>query len=187
MHMKKLFLYTLFVTALAVFAAVATQGDRLDADFSNAADDDAFVAVAQGSGQGNGAQVTHNEDGTTSVSLPEVATEMMAETAMDAIAEHANAIVIAGCPCWTEAELDAIGGEDDACLVFEGDGRVSLIGGDGTGKVEAVQAVPVECTYLSQGPLVQRIIQYGSDEFLVCIDSIVAECAERGIPFEPLL
>jgi hypothetical protein len=99
MHMKKFFLYTLFVAALAGFGVVATQADRIDADFLNADDADAFVAAAEDRGQGRGAQVTHNEDGTTSVGLPEVATEMMAETAMDAIAEHANAVVIAACPC----------------------------------------------------------------------------------------
>ena len=108
MQMKKLVLYTLLVTALTVFGAVATQGDRIDADFSNAADADAFVAAAQGSGQGKGAQVTHNEDGTTSVALPEVATEMMAETAMDAIAEHANAVVIDTCPCSFTEAADAV-------------------------------------------------------------------------------
>ncbi len=108
MHMKKLYLYTLFITALAVFGAVAAQADRIDADFSNADDADAFVAAAEDRGQGRGAQVTHNEDGTTSVGLPEVAAEMMAETAMDAIAEHANAIAISGCPCFDSTDVDDV-------------------------------------------------------------------------------
>ena len=184
MHMKKLFLYTLFVTALAVLGAVATQGDRIDADFSNAADADAFVAAAHGSGQGKGAQVTHNEDGTTSVTLPEVATEMMAETAMDAIAEHANAIVISECPCWTQAELDAIGGEADRCFELE-QGGVLLRGNDvDTGVLEGVSTErdTQTCSYNSDVPDEIRRLDVTPAEFLSCSDSIVAECAERGLP-----
>jgi hypothetical protein len=114
MHMKKVYLYTLFITALAVAGALVAQADRMNAKFSNTDDADAFVEGAAENGQGNGAQVTHHDDGTTTVTLPEVATEMMSETAMDAIAEHANGVSIDDCPCWQPADVDVVISECDA-------------------------------------------------------------------------
>jgi len=70
------------------------QGDSVHAQFSTYGDADTFLVKAQNNGQGKGAKITHNPDGTTSVTLPDVATEHMSETAMDAIGEHSSSVVI---------------------------------------------------------------------------------------------
>jgi len=103
-------LIVLVIFGFAALSAQWAQGGSVKADFSNAVDAEEFAAAAAARGQGKGAQVTHNKDGSTTVSLPEVATEMMDETAMDAIAEHANAIEITECPAGfaTECEVDAL-------------------------------------------------------------------------------
>lgn len=89
--------YTLISILLFGFIMLPAQwavGDSVHAKFSNNGDAGVFLEKAQNNGQGKGAMVTHHPDGTTSVTLPNVATENMSETAMEAISDNANAVDI---------------------------------------------------------------------------------------------
>jgi hypothetical protein len=78
--MKRTFIpVLLLILGCACLSAQSTYGDSLKAQFSSDGDAQAFAAWAESMGQGNGAMITRNEDGSTSVILPDVATEKMAD------------------------------------------------------------------------------------------------------------
>ncbi len=82
------------------------------------------------------------------------------------------------CPCWTEAEIETLGGEGDACA--EDDFSTAL----GSG-IELAAVFNGDQCFLqwddSDGPLI-RFQFVTSDEYLICGNSIRAECEQRGIP-----
>ena len=99
-------LTTVVLFSLACLSAQSARGDSLRARFSSDSDAQAFAAWAEFMGQSNGAMITHNADGSTSVILPDVATERMAETALDAIDANSNAIQVG--PAIPSEVIDAI-------------------------------------------------------------------------------
>ena len=102
---------------------------------------------------------------------------------------------VGGCPCWTEAEIDSIGGlavgVGDRCTengVTNLDGVTKNPATNGFRdfvKVGTPGGNPV-CEYVEDdgpgGGPVMRFLFLSVDAFLICRESIRAECAERGIP-----
>jgi hypothetical protein len=92
------------------------------------------------------------------------------------------------CPCWTEDELDQVG---DGFTVFCGQPGVGseltfLIGlDDGVGGLDHVQVPDAgnECFYHEQNPqpTTTRLINTPGEEAEVCRQSILTECADRGL------
>ncbi len=131
----KSILIGLVVLGFAALSAQWAQGGGVTARFSSDADATAFQGGASAQECG-GAIVTHNEDGTTSVELPNCANP--SDVALDAIAEHANAVAIAECPCWDAAFIatlatgptcqDAFDGQICDFTPFSGFPRVEYTG-----------------------------------------------------------
>ena len=93
-------------------------------------------------------------------------------------------VVEGECPCWTEAEIETLGGVGDACAEINIstaiDGFRAAPGGD----VYELAAVidPNQCIMILGDPDIIRFQSISSDDYLVCHNSIRAECADRGIP-----
>ena len=110
------------------------------------------------------------------------------------------------CPCWTQTELDNIGGDagtpPDTCRItganngtariFEGN---VLVGPNNLIRHESAvvkskrdsngAVVGHTCHYLERTPLTQRIFDISDDEYIVCLNSIIAACEDRGTPLFP--
>ena len=85
------------------------------------------------------------------------------------------------CPCWTEAELETLGGVSDECA---DDGFSTAIGNE----TELAFVFGGDQCFLQwdggDGPPI-RFQFVTNDEYLFCGDSIRAECEHRGIPLLP--
>ena len=85
------------------------------------------------------------------------------------------------CPCWTEAELDAIAdGRTDFC----GDVIANGLAVDGvdwaTGDRDLAQVFTFNiCFYQENTPLITTLMVVDPAEVTACFDSILAECASR--------
>lgn len=117
----------LLIIGFAALGAQSTHAGSLKARFSSDGDAQAFAAWAEFTGQGNAAMITHNADGSTTVILPDVAMEKMADTALDAIDAHANAIQVG--PPIPDPVIDAIGEWFDG---FQAEGNTALVQTDFT-------------------------------------------------------
>ena len=106
-------------------------------------------------------------------------------------------IVVDECPCWTEAELDDIGGggppPGTRCRTTgPGNGSATILNGPDVGLAQhdppfiRNEAVLVSngntCLYRSWNPLIQRTLEITVDEFILCRESIRVECDDRGMP-----
>ncbi|UCH73698.1 MAG: hypothetical protein JSU82_15410 [Rhodospirillales bacterium] len=96
------------------------------------------------------------------------------------------------CPCWTETELDNIGGGGingtnfDSCLGQEGDSFAGLFGmSDNGGGAEWAYtsddpAMGLLCTSMEATPSNSRTLTVSPDEFTICQQSVMRECVSRG-------
>jgi len=87
-------LTTLITIVLVLFVPQWVRADSIQVKFANDQDAESFVQTAHNNGQGHGAVIVRNDDGSLSVTLPEIATDNMSEIAMGAIADHAMSIDI---------------------------------------------------------------------------------------------
>lgn len=90
------------------------------------------------------------------------------------------------CPCWTETELDGIGGQStDICTLYNNDTGLSGASTDGGGWEWARVSVDLKygpiCSSFQTNPETFREKPVSSDAFKVCQQSIVDECESRGI------
>jgi len=92
-----------------------------------------------------------------------------------------------GCPCWSEAEMDAVA---DGRLDFCEDSMIQSViwGRDlSTNNVDyaAVAIDPdMRCAYLEQTPLTSRYMSVTEEQYLLCRNSIKYECENRGVPLD---
>jgi hypothetical protein len=98
-------------------------------------------------------------------------------------------IVETECPCWTEEELDGLSPFNQRCLETASfTGLSSDLGCPGGRPLPDSAAVREGnlCSYrkLDQTTctLITRRLEITADEYMICRDSIWAECEERGIP-----
>ena len=96
-------------------------------------------------------------------------------------------IVVDECPCWTEAELDDIGGGgQDVCRTTGPNNSSATILAGPDVIVLRNEAVVVRngnnCFYRSRNPVIIRSLEITVDEFILCRESIRVECDDRGNP-----
>ncbi len=95
------------------------------------------------------------------------------------------------CPCWTEAEIDNISGRTigdksfDSCLLGESYSGLFGASADGGGWESAYvlndRRKGLMCQSIQTNPSTIREQPVSADEFSVCRQSVIDECASRGI------
>lgn len=93
------------------------------------------------------------------------------------------------CPCWTESELDNIGGgmyntpsgpvTSDMCNLGDTYSELSGTSTDGGGGEQAF--VSNSCVSIQQNPFTYRYLSVNEEELSVCQESLVKECTARGL------
>ncbi len=96
-------------------------------------------------------------------------------------------VVLGGCPCWTEDELDLVAdAPSPMCFLFPASSNLFGLDEE-TGTPDIVQATPGEddmsaqCFYLESSPAASHRMDISSAQFTDCEASIIAECASRGL------
>lgn len=105
--------------------------------------------------------------------------------ARKAAGDPAMPCVKTSCPCWTDAELDEIA--DGVTFSCEAVGTVAIVFGldaqtdmQDFAAVSLTGSVPQLCVYNEQTPGLFRFEEIGFSQRDVCVQSILAECDDRG-------